>query len=40
MPADSALAEDVFNQYIAGLQTQLGSKVNQTVLRSALGSEQ
>jgi peptidyl-prolyl cis-trans isomerase D len=37
---DAALAEDVFNQYIAGLQTQLGAKVNQTVLRSALGSEQ
>jgi len=37
---DAALAEDVFSQYIAGLQTQLGAKVNQTVLRSALGSEQ
>jgi peptidyl-prolyl cis-trans isomerase D len=37
---DAAMSDDVFSQYIAGLQTQLGAKVNQTVLRSALGSEQ
>jgi peptidyl-prolyl cis-trans isomerase D len=37
---DAALAEDVFTEYVSGLQTQLGAKVNQTVLRSALGSEQ
>ena len=37
---DAALAEDLFTQYVSGLQTQLGAKVNQTVLRSAVGSEQ
>jgi peptidyl-prolyl cis-trans isomerase D len=36
---DAAMAEDVFSQYLAGLETQLGAKVNQTVLRSAFGSE-
>ncbi len=29
---DAALAEDVFTEYVSGLQTQLGAKVNQTVV--------
>jgi peptidyl-prolyl cis-trans isomerase D len=37
---DAALNEDVFGQFIAGLETQLGAKVNQAVLRSATGADQ
>jgi peptidyl-prolyl cis-trans isomerase D len=37
---DAALSSDLFGQYIAGLETQLGAKVNETVLRSATGADQ
>ncbi len=33
-------ADDLLEQFVSGLQSQLGAKVNQTVLRGAVGSEQ
>ncbi|HUO55184.1 MAG TPA: SurA N-terminal domain-containing protein [Rhodoblastus sp.] len=33
------LADDLFSQYVSGLQTQLGAHVNQTALRAASGQE-
>jgi len=33
-------ADDLLEQYVAGLQSQLGAKVNQAVLRAAVGLEQ
>jgi peptidyl-prolyl cis-trans isomerase D len=36
---NSGLADDVFGQYISGLQTQLGAQVNQTALRAVGGQE-
>jgi peptidyl-prolyl cis-trans isomerase D len=36
---DTSLADDLFSQYVSGLQTQLGVRVNQTALRAAGGQE-
>jgi len=37
---ESAMADELLVQYVGGLEAQLGVKINQTALRSALGSEQ
>lgn len=37
---EGAMADELLVQYVGGLETQLGVKINQTSLRSALGSEQ
>jgi peptidyl-prolyl cis-trans isomerase D len=37
---ESSAADDILDQYLSGLQNQLGAKVNQTVLRAAVGSDQ
>ncbi|MCI4680001.1 peptidyl-prolyl cis-trans isomerase [Rhodoblastus acidophilus] len=36
---DSSLADDLFSQYISGLQSQLGMRVNQTALAAIVGQE-
>jgi peptidyl-prolyl cis-trans isomerase D len=36
---EAGLTEDVFGQFISGLQQQLGTKINQNALRAAIGSE-
>ncbi len=36
---NSSLADDLFSQYVSGLQTQLGVQVNQAALRSVGGQE-
>jgi peptidyl-prolyl cis-trans isomerase D len=36
----TAASDDLLTEYIAGLQTQLGTRINQTALRAAVGSEQ
>jgi peptidyl-prolyl cis-trans isomerase D len=36
---DSSLADDLFSQYVSGLQTQLGVQVNQAALRTVGGQE-
>jgi peptidyl-prolyl cis-trans isomerase D len=36
----ASVADDMFGQYISGLENQLGTKINQTALRAATGSEQ
>ena len=37
---ESAMADDLLTQYVGGLESQLGVKINQAALRAALGSEQ
>ena len=37
---ESSGADDILEQYLNGLQNQLGAKINQAVLRAAVGSEQ
>ena len=36
----SASSDDLLNEFIAGLQAQLGTHINQTALRAAIGGEQ
>lgn len=37
---EGAMADELLVEYVGGLESQLGVKINQTSLRSALGSEQ
>ena len=37
---EGAMADELLVQYVGGLEAQLGVKINQTALRTALGSEQ
>lgn len=37
---EAAVSDDIFAQYLAGLEEQLGTRINQTALRAALGGEQ
>jgi peptidyl-prolyl cis-trans isomerase D len=37
---EAAMADELLVQYVGGIEAQLGVKINQTALRSALGSEQ
>jgi peptidyl-prolyl cis-trans isomerase D len=37
---EAAMAEDLLTQYVGGVESQLGVKINQAALRSALGSDQ
>ncbi|MBB4196461.1 hypothetical protein CCR94_19950 [Rhodoblastus sphagnicola] len=37
---EAAMADDLLVQYVGGLESQLGVKINQTALRAALGSDQ